>query len=734
MFGSIFSPQTAASLAALLGSASARGIDKEIWLAIRTDSKAGSGTEEDPYNVGGADDNAKAIAFDTMLDSIAANTTAHTKVNLKAGQVFPSNGTKWQDGTRGFTVRSGLYVNGNGATVKLVNYPNNWTLGVSARHSLFSQGSGDPASDNCIFDNLTVDCNWQNLSAPGTNKVVSGINVKGSHNQYRNIIVKNSHGERSTGNECFSLSFGSPSTGSTNNWAFNCVALTPQGDYQSALAFFGYDATHLMTDSGAIGCRCIGHFTSGLANIAYNDGLLFQGCSSDGASGIYHDTGVSHNVAIRGCVFRRIGQLKDGCQGVADVVADNTDSGWSVQGCVFEVTGGTASHNYGLLLSAQSQVNSNASGNIFLKDTSGGTNYRPLYCQNLNGASITDNLFSDKSAIFEKTVGGTGISLANNTGFDGVGCFAFADTRHVQVITAASGSVQLDDGVEVVRLSTALTGALTLLLPRSDCFKQIIIADPDGLATSTNTVSVGRNAATGQVINGGSSNITVIAQPYGIAFVVSDGVGSGGKATVRGPSVADSDAQTLTNKTVQAASGSSTTPGLSFASETNTGFFRNAGGDIRFVLGGSTLFRLTGTSFNFANTELLVWGASGVSTIDSGIARTSAGLVEINNGTAGTWRDLKVRQHYVDQTITAAGTTGAQTINKAAGTVNFAAGASSLVVTNSLVTTNSTIYCFVRTNDTTALLKNVVPAAGSFTINLNAAATAETSVGFLVIN
>jgi hypothetical protein len=85
-------------------------------------------------------------------------------------------------------------------------------------------------------------------------------------------------------------------------------------------------------------------------------------------------------------------------------------------------------------------------------------------------------------------------------------------------------------------------------------------------------------------------------------------------------------------------------------------------------------------------------------------------------------------------TNTASGTTGAQTINKTSGTVNFAAAATSLVVTNSLVTTASIIMCVVRTNDTTATIKNVVPAAGSFTINLSTAATAETSVGFMVIN
>jgi hypothetical protein len=86
------------------------------------------------------------------------------------------------------------------------------------------------------------------------------------------------------------------------------------------------------------------------------------------------------------------------------------------------------------------------------------------------------------------------------------------------------------------------------------------------------------------------------------------------------------------------------------------------------------------------------------------------------------------------RTITAGGTTGNQTIDKMAGTVNFAAGASSLTVTNSLVNTSSIIFCTIRTGDATALLKNVVPGSGSFVITLNAVTTGETSVGFFVTN
>lgn len=78
--------------------------------------------------------------------------------------------------------------------------------------------------------------------------------------------------------------------------------------------------------------------------------------------------------------------------------------------------------------------------------------------------------------------------------------------------------------------------------------------------------------------------------------------------------------------------------------------------------------------------------------------------------------------------------TGAAVINKPAGSVLFAAAAQTLVVTNSLVTANSIIIPTVSGDDATA--KSVVVSAqgaGSFTLKLNAAATAQLKVNFQVI-
>jgi len=86
------------------------------------------------------------------------------------------------------------------------------------------------------------------------------------------------------------------------------------------------------------------------------------------------------------------------------------------------------------------------------------------------------------------------------------------------------------------------------------------------------------------------------------------------------------------------------------------------------------------------------------------------------------------------KTITSGGTTGARTINQPSGSVNFAAAATSLVVTNSLCTANSIIHCTIATNDATANGIRVVAGAGSFTIHMITAPTAETRVNFLLTN
>jgi hypothetical protein len=166
-------------------------------------------------------------------------------------------------------------------------------------------------------------------------------------------------------------------------------------------------------------------------------------------------------------------------------------------------------------------------------------------------------------------------------------------------------------------------------------------------------------------------------------------------------------------------------PVLRSSGETNAGLFVHTSGTGTLFLGtGGGVQQVQVTHTASANRRITLTGSNGGNPTIS----TDGGSLSFGTTTYFP-NDVTF-----DKTITSAGTTGAQTINKNAGSVNFAAGASSLVVTDSRATANSVIVCTVATNDSTMHSAKAVAAAGSFTIHANAAATAETRVNFLIIN
>lgn len=125
---------------------------------------------------------------------------------------------------------------------------------------------------------------------------------------------------------------------------------------------------------------------------------------------------------------------------------------------------------------------------------------------------------------------------------------------------------------------------------------------------------------------------------------------------------------------------------------------------------------------------------------DSSDSIGSAGNVLVSTGSGTEWstgisvNTLSLNTSFsMEATITAGGVTGNQTINKPLGSVNIAAGGSSITVTNSLVDANSCVFCQIATNDSTAIIKNVVASSGQFVIRTTAAVTAETRINFQVI-
>lgn len=91
------------------------------------------------------------------------------------------------------------------------------------------------------------------------------------------------------------------------------------------------------------------------------------------------------------------------------------------------------------------------------------------------------------------------------------------------------------------------------------------------------------------------------------------------------------------------------------------------------------------------------------------------------------------KQIFMDNTVTAAGSTGAKTINKEAGTIRIAAAGTTVVLTNSLIVATSKVQATLCTVDGTAKTAVAVCAAGSCTFTLNAAATGEVEILWRIV-
>jgi hypothetical protein len=110
-------------------------------------------------------------------------------------------------------------------------------------------------------------------------------------------------------------------------------------------------------------------------------------------------------------------------------------------------------------------------------------------------------------------------------------------------------------------------------------------------------------------------------------------------ATTSSPTFA---ALSLTNQ-VRTGDGTTSAPAWSFSSDTNTGFRRAGAADYRFVYAGTDVFRITNSAVNLAAGNFFSWGSSGVTSVDTAITRSAAGVLEVDSGTAGTYRELKAR-------------------------------------------------------------------------------------------
>ncbi len=162
---------------------------------------------------------------------------------------------------------------------------------------------------------------------------------------------------------------------------------------------------------------------------------------------------------------------------------------------------------------------------------------------------------------------------------------------------------------------------------------------------------------------------------------------------------------------------------------------------------------LKASQFSFAGVFANMYVTSGAATLRSLVADGANAVgVRITNYPALTASGTKICGFYPDSdttlvaSVTKAGcynpqytddsaNSGNRTVNTPAGANSIAIGSATCTITNSCVSATSIVYCVLQASDATATtILRVVPGSGSFTLTVNATATAATKFGWVVFN
>jgi hypothetical protein len=300
--------------------AQSHALPSEVWISATPQETTGTGTESDPF------DGSTAGKFDALFGSFQS--TPNLTIHLGAG-TFESDVTA----SPGWSIQPGWVIEGAGmyeTTCRMVG-------NLQGRHwdHEFFRSPYDHACDNVVIRDLTVDCNWPELSVSadvGQNGekygAIYAIDLNGSNILIENVRHTNSHGSVANGNEAFGIRLAAPSTSDvSSNTIRYCRAELPQGNYAAPFALHGWvDAAHphLITNCSVYGNVAIGQmsgamtgFTTGGLNGAFvKDCHVYDNSFIDCQSIFYQDTGTVDGLTVSGNTLTR------GWMGIG-LVADN---------------------------------------------------------------------------------------------------------------------------------------------------------------------------------------------------------------------------------------------------------------------------------------------------------------------------------------------------------------------------------------------------------------------------
>lgn len=438
-------------------------------------------------------------------------------------------------------------------------------------------------------------------------------------------------------------------------------------------------------------------------------------------------------------------------KGRVTTAANGTDSGVTALGAI-----GSSANANGATISG-STLNLEPASASFGGVVTTGT-------QTIAGAKTFSTSVASPAVISSGTVTSPGLTFSGDTqsgfyltGINSVGLALNSTLRWT--ITGSSLSANIAAG------GASLTNGNTASAPPHSFTND---SDTGMYRSATNTVAIAGNGLQTFQFNPAASSVN---WPSTTASATATPViyGAAGSDTDIDVAITPKGAGVVTSSgLLRIPAGTGGAPAIAFSGDTDTGVYQSSGGQFQIGVNGNQQIRTTPTGTvisagtgaantatnrlhldsgtgNAVNLQLTNGTTTGTTSSDGSIVGldASANLV-INNRenldmifSTNNAEAMRIKASGVIQvptTITGTGVTGNQTINKSSGTVNFAAAATSLTVTNSLVTANSIVIPVIMTVDTTAKSAVIVPGSGSFVITLNAAATAETKVGWVVFN
>jgi hypothetical protein len=381
----------------------------EVWIAVRSDGLPGSGTKADPY------DGSTAAKFDVLMNGFRA--TSNLGVHLIGPGPFRTDihhtwviGPGWQltgDGMYATTVE----LDGSAAGIRQVTC-------LSSNPNI--------STDNVTISDLTVDCNWSELSTSADtgadgekNITVAAVVLWGNNNLIERVRSINTYGTRANKQEHFAIGLSGPRSGDgTNNIIQSCRAELPQGNYGNPFSLGG-SPPYLITNSRVLSSTVVGindgldnGFTSGGVNLAYVkncqiDGNTFIDCQ--GAA--YQDTGscdglmVTNNTVIRGCI------------GVGLWSPTVPKRNVKISGNNFQIQNRYAGGaSYGIFIQIGQTTDLTISNNTITFDTSGSgqLSFWGIAASSLVNATVSDNIIEPPNGRFNNAVTGSGVTFSNN--------------------------------------------------------------------------------------------------------------------------------------------------------------------------------------------------------------------------------------------------------------------------------------------------------------------------------